>query len=91
MSDEEKRLCRELEMRWRRKSSGRAGERSPSTLSVLMVEGRGLAPSRLRTTGKNNLLLVRRRHPLTRQAARCVDRDPDNGELAFAALMPSHF
>jgi hypothetical protein len=89
-SGEEKLLCREMENFWAR--SQRHVRPSPESisLSVIMADGRGLAPAVWVDEGRNHMLLLRRRHPLVVMAARSVARDHANAELAFAALAPEH-
>lgn len=85
LSQGESRLCRELEIEWRR----RFPQAEPGkNQTVAMIEGRGLAPSYWLKNERQNLLLVRRRHPLARRAVHSIAHDPQNSELAFAALLP---
>lgn len=88
---EENDLCRELEMLWRRQLETEATGKAALPVSVAMIEGRGLFPARRLQNEKRNILLVRRRHPLTLRALQKMAQDRDNCELAFAALMPGHF
>ncbi|HSQ34700.1 MAG TPA: hypothetical protein VLQ89_01795, partial [Candidatus Binatia bacterium] len=85
LSHEENRLCRELEIEWQRRSS-RAMTKKP--MAVAMIAGRGMVPARRLIGDANELLLVRRRHPLTLCALQRIGHDPRNIELAFSALMP---
>ena len=88
LSREEIRLCRELEMEWCRQSPHACPEKS---LSVAMIEGRGMAPARWLKKAKNDMLLLRRRHPVTLRALQHIGQHPHNVELAFAALKPGRF
>ena len=89
-SGEERLLCREMEDLWSRLQ--RHGRPSPVTIpiSVVMAEGRGLAPALWMDPAQDHVLLLRRRHPLVVMAVRSVARDRANVELAFAALAPEH-
>jgi len=87
-SSEERLLCQEMENFWSR--AQRHGRPSPGTVSVVMAEGRGLAPALWMDEAQGHVLLLRRRHPLVVMAARSVARDRANVELAFAALAPEH-
>ncbi len=91
LSREENGLCRELEMHWRRKLADPAPNAASFSLSVVMVEGRGLVPAYWLKYEWGDILRIRRRHPLTLRALRNISPDRDNSELAFAALMPGHF
>ena len=88
LSREEIRLCRELEMEWCRQSPQAGPDKH---LSVAMVEGRGMDPARWLKKAKNDMLLLRRRHPVTLRAMRHIGQYPHNVELAFAALKPGRF
>ncbi len=74
----------------RRHGRGRVAA-PPPPLSVVMAAGRGFYPAVWRHGAGSDILLVRRRHPLTILAARAVARDRANAELAFAALAPRRF
>jgi hypothetical protein len=90
-SAEEKLLCREMESCWLR-LHGRGRAAAPGlSLTVVMAAGRGLYPAVWRHAAGENLLHLRRRHPLVLLAARSLIRDRANSELAFAALAPRHF
>jgi len=81
---EESSLCRELEVFWQR-----LRPHGLVPLQVVMVEGRGLAPSAWRGGPLGSVLYLRRRHPLVVLSVQSVARDPACAELAFAALAPS--
>jgi hypothetical protein len=86
LDDEERRLCRELELIAR----GHAHPVAPSPLHVAMIPGRGLTHCIWRPM-KSGDLLLRRGHPLVKAAVRSVARDRANAELAFTALLPPSF
>jgi hypothetical protein len=91
LSREENDLCRELEIHWRRKLADAAPAAPANSLSVVMIEGRGLVPANWLKNNRENVLQIRRRHPLTLRVLQKIKQDPDNSELAFAALMPDNF
>ncbi|MEI6614117.1 MAG: hypothetical protein WCL37_04405 [Chrysiogenales bacterium] len=88
---EENNLCRELEIHWRRQLAALAPDAAVWPISVVLAEGRGLAPAYRLKNEQGNILLLRRRHPLVLRALQSIGQDGDNSELAFAALMPGHF
>ena len=89
LSAEENNLCLELEKLWRQKlAAGAAAAAIP--LSVGMVEGRRLAPAFRLKNRYGEILLIKRRHPLTLRALQKIILDRDNLELVFTALMPAH-
>ena len=87
----EQTLCRELAAAWLRRQGRGPGAGRQAGLKVVMAEGRGLSAAAWRHAAGMNVLHIRRRHPLAILAARSVDRDPANAELAFAALAPRRF
>jgi hypothetical protein len=91
LSREENDLCLEMEMHWRRKLAATSPVATAFSLSVVMVEGRGLVPAYWLKNQQGDTLQIRRRHPLTLRALLGINQDRDNSELAFAALMPGHF
>ena len=91
MDGEEANLCGELKSHWQHRQLQQAPGRKPMPLTVVMVDGRGLEPAFWLPAGQGGVLHIRRRHPLVGQALRCIHRDPDNIELAFAALAPDIF
>jgi hypothetical protein len=91
LSREENVLCLEMEMHWRRKLAATSPVATAFSLSVVMVEGRGLVPAYWLKNQQGDTLQIRRRHPLTLRALLGINQDRDNSELAFAALMPGHF
>ena len=91
LTPEENVLCRELETQWRKHSARMAPGTATGPISVVMAEGRGLFPAHWLKNKNGDMLLLRRRHPLTRQSLLRVSHDRDNGEMAFASLMPGRF
>jgi hypothetical protein len=88
LSDEENALCRELEKLWRQKMTAAATGAAAISVTVGMVDGRGVAAAFRLKNRFGETLLIKRRHPLTRLALQKINLDPNNRELAFTALMP---
>lgn len=84
-------FCLELEMHWQRKITAASPEKGASSMSVVMVEGRGLVPARWLKNKHGDILRLRRRHPLVLRAMHKTEKERDSSELAFAALMPGYF